>query len=175
MKHKLFESWILDKPDLDQNQRKNLASHLVVCPQCRKLQANWLASHKLIMEAIQHDPKPGFTHRWSKTAAARQASEKSRQVRWTLMIMAVLTILGSAFYAIQNNVLMTWLVTTLSVLSSLFIAITKAMASIDELFARQPEVGMTLGFILIGAFAAFLAVFFFTLWHARKESLVYEK
>ena len=175
MKHKPFESWILDKPNLNQNQQKDLASHLATCPRCCKLQANWLASTKSIVEAIQHDPKPGFTHRWLKMAAARQASEKSHQVRRTLMIMAAMTICGSAFYAIQNNILITWLVTTLSVLSSLFISITKAMASIEELFARQPEVGMTLGFILIGAFAAFLAVFFFTLWHARKESLVYEK
>ena len=175
MKHKPFDSWILDNPDLDQNQQKELASHLAVCPQCRKLQDDWLASHKALMEAIQHEPRPGFAHRWSKMAAVREANEKSHQVRRTLSIMAILTISGSGFYAIQNNVLITWLVTALSVLTSLFFSITKGLADIEQLFARQPEVVMVMGFLLIGAIAALLVVFFFVIWHARKGSLAYEK
>lgn len=175
MKHKLYESWILDNPDLDPDQRKDLAAHLAVCLQCRKLQANWQASQKSIQKATQHEPKPGFTQRWSKMAGARIASEKSRQVRRTLMILAIVTVFASIFYAIQNNVFIAWLVTALSVLSSFIISITKSLASIEEIFTRQPEVVMTMGFILIGGFTAFLAVFFFTIWHTRKESMVYEK
>lgn len=175
MKHKPFESWILDNPDLDPNQRKDLATHLSVCLQCHKLQANWQVNQKSMQKAIQHEPEPGFTQRWSIMAKSRQASEKSRQVRRTLMIMAVVAIFASSFYAIQNNLLITWLVTSLSVLSSLIISITKGLAIIEELFIRQPEAVMTMGFMLIGVFAAFFTVFFFTIWHARKESPAYEK
>jgi len=169
MKHKPFDSWILDAPDLDESQRRQLDSHLAKCPQCQKLFNNWQSSYALLLAAPNHQPSPGFTTRWSKMAENRRMHERSHQIRRTLLIMAMVAVIGWIVYAIQNNLLISWLVSAVSIMTSLIVTITKTVNNIQDLVFTQPEVLIGVGFLLFGAFIAFLGVFFFTLWNAKNE------
>jgi anti-sigma factor RsiW len=64
MKHQQFENWILEGTDLNQEQHRELQSHLKQCSQCLALhQATHQIAH-LFKTAPEPKPEPGFHSRW---------------------------------------------------------------------------------------------------------------
>ena len=169
MKHKPFESWILDTSPIHKAEQQQLREHLKVCPQCQKLQTAWLESQNQIKAAKVHEPQPGFSLRWQTLFSNRRELEKIRQVRRTLIILALLMILASLFYMLQNNLLVTWIVSAISLFASLFINITKTLADIGEVLSDTPALFYGFGFLSLGVVAAFLATSTFILWNILKN------
>ena len=169
MKHKPFESWILDDSPLTKTEQQQLKEHLKDCPQCRKLQAAWHESQNRIRSSEIHSPLPGFSQRWQTNYFKRHELEKTRQVRRTLLILVMLMGMASLVYMLQNNLLITWIVSAISMIASLFINITKALAGIGELLSETPVLLYGFGFLSLGAIAALLASTAFILWNILKK------
>ncbi len=169
MKHKLFESWILDNPPIDKTEQQQLSEHLKNCLQCQKLQAAWIENRNLINAAKVFSPRPGFSQRWQINFSKRRELEKTRQVRRTLFILLLLMIMASLFFMLQNNLLVTWIVSAISMIASIFINTTKVLSGIGELLSETPVLLYGFGFISLGAVAALLATLAFILWNILKK------
>ena len=169
MKHRLFESWILDNPPITEAEQQQLSKHLKVCPQCQKLQTTWLESRNQMKAAKVYEPQPGFSLRWRTLLSKRLELEKVRQVRKTLLILTLLLVMASLFYMLQNNLLITWIVSAVSLFASLFISVTKALVGIGELLSDAPALYYGFGFLSLGVVAAFLATSAFLLWNVLKN------
>jgi hypothetical protein len=169
MKHKPFESWILDNPSITKAEQQQLKEHLRGCPQCQKLQAAWVENQNLIKAAKVFSPQPGFSQRLQILLCKRREFEKTRQVRRTLLILVLLMGMASLIYMLQNNLLVTWIVSAVSMIASLFINTTKALAGIGELLSETPVLLYGFGFLSLGAVAALLATSAFILWNILKK------
>jgi len=169
MKHKPFESWILNNSLITKTEQQQLRDHLRACPQCQKLQTAWHESQNRIKSASVYKPQPGFSQRWHTLLYKRREFEKTRQVRRTLLIMAVLMGMASIVYMFQNNLLVTWIVSAISMIASLFINITKGLAGLGEVLAETPALLYGLSFLSLGAFTALLASIAFILWNVLKK------
>ena len=169
MKHKPFESWILDNTPITKTEQQLLREHLKACPQCQKLQTAWHESQNRIISASVYKPQPGFSQRWQTMLCKRREFEKTRQVRRTLLILVMLMGMASLVYMLQNNLLVTWIVSAISMIASLFINITKALAGIGELLSETPALLYGFGFLSLGAVAALLASTAFILWNILKK------
>ncbi len=169
MKHKPFESWILDNSPITKTEQQQLREHLKACPQCQKLQTAWLESQNRIKAASVYKPQPGFGQRWQTMLIKRRELEKTRQVRQTLLILVLLMSMASLVYMLQNNLLVTWIVSAISMIASLLINMTKALAGIGELFSETPALLYGFGFLSLGALAALLASTAFILWNILKK------
>jgi hypothetical protein len=91
MGHQPFENWILDDQALTAEQNRELADHLVTCPECQKLQNSLAAATTLLKTAPTARPTAGFTDRWRVLQAERRALQHKRQTR----IFFLSTILGA--------------------------------------------------------------------------------
>ena len=169
MKHKPFDSWILDNPPINKAELQELKEHLKICPQCNRLQTAWNESQSMIRSARIHSPKPGFSQHWQTMLVKRREIERTRQVRRTLFLLTLLMGTASLFYMLKNNLLVTWIVSAISLIASLFINITKASAGIGELFSETPELYYGLGFISLGIIAAIVATLAFIFWNLLKK------
>lgn len=169
MKHKPFETWILDNPALTKAEQRLLEMHLKECPQCQTLQQAWQDSRGLLMSATTHKPAPEFSRRWKSMLTKRREKENARQTRRTLLILLVLMGMGSLAYILQNNLLVIWLVTAFNLLASLIISITKVLAGIGEFLGEGPEVLYGFGFFTLGALVAFITTLTFVLWNVLKK------
>jgi hypothetical protein len=169
MKHKLYESWILDDSTLNKTEQQLLREHLKTCQQCQKLKTAWLESRNRIKSASIYQPQLGFRQRWLTMLSKRREFEKTRQVRRTLFILIL--IMGMAFlgYMLQNNLLVTWIVSAISLIASLFINMTKALAGIGELLSDTPALVYGFSFLSLGAIAALIASSAFILWNILKK------
>jgi small-conductance mechanosensitive channel len=169
MKHKPFDSWILDNPPINKTEQQELKEHLKNCPQCNRLQTAWVESQNLIKLARVYSPKPGFSQHWKTMLLKRREIERTRQVRRTLFLLILLMGIASLFYMIKNNLLVTWVVSAISMFASLFIYLTKASAEIGELLSETPALLYGLGFVTLGIIAAIVAALAFTLWNFLKK------
>ena len=169
MKHKPFESWILDNSPITKTEQQQLREHLKACPQCQKLQTAWYESQNRIKSAIVYEPRPGFSQRWQTMFYKRRELEKTRQVRRTLLILVILMGTASLVYMLQNNLLATWIVSAISLIASLFINMTKALAGIGEMLSETPALLYGFGFRSLGVAAALLASTAFIFWNILKK------
>jgi hypothetical protein len=169
MKHRPFESLILDNSPITKSEQQQLREHIKACPQCQKLQTAWHESQNRIISAIIYKPQPGFSQRWLTMFYKRRELVKTRQVRRTLLILVMLMGMASLVYMLQNNLLVTWIVSAISMIASLLINITKALAGIGELLSETPALLYGFGFLSLGAVAALLASTAFILWNILKK------
>jgi len=66
MKHQLYENWILEDAELDQEHHRELQTHLKQCSQCLSLyQATHQIAH-LFNTAPVPEPGPDFSTRWMR-------------------------------------------------------------------------------------------------------------
>ena len=80
MNHQLYETWILQEPELDQEQGRELHLHLKGCSQCQEFyQAVHQLDH-LFKFAPEPSPAPGFSARWMD----RIEKVEKRRTRWIL-------------------------------------------------------------------------------------------
>jgi len=172
MKHKPYETWILDESILTSAQREELHNHLAVCPKCRQLMKSWLVSKQLLVQTAQKSPAPGFAQRWQMTFDRKLHIEKVRQHRFTLIRLLLLAFVGSLTYMIASGVFMQMVSNTFSGMMQLVIAITHGLSGIGIIFRSLPVfVPITIGFILFGLINAFLLAGFFTLWNLKNRKL----
>jgi hypothetical protein len=169
MKHKLYESWILNDSTLNRTEQQQLREHLRTCQQCQKLKTAWLESQKRIKSAGIYQPQPGFSQRWQTMLSKRREIEKTRQVRRTLFILMILMGMTSLGYMLQNNLLVTWIVSAISMIASLFINMTKVLAGIGELLSDTPALVYGFSFLSLGAIAAMITSSAFILWNILKK------
>jgi hypothetical protein len=169
MKHKPFDSWILNDPPINKAEQQELKEHLKICPQCNRLKTAWNESQILIKSARVYSPKPGFSQNWQTMLLKRREIERTRQVRRTLFLLILLMGLASLFYMLKNNLLITWIVSAISMIASLFINITKASAGMGEVLSETPALLYGLGFFSLGIIAAIVATFAFILWNLLKK------
>ena len=169
MKHKPFESWILDDSPLTKTKQQLLREHLKACPQCQRLQTALHESQNRIKASKIYSPQPGFSQRWQTMLCKRREFEKIRQVRRTLLILVMLMSMASLFYILQNNLLVTWIVSAISMIASLFINITKALAGFGEILSETPALLYGFGFLSLGVIAALLATSTFILSNVLKK------
>lgn len=88
MEHQPFETWILSPDRLDLQQAQVLQAHLLVCADCRRLQAGWQAARAELHAAPLAAPQPGFGQRFQSSLAARKLQQQM-QVRRTLLFLIV--------------------------------------------------------------------------------------
>ena len=172
MKHKPYEQWLLDEPDLTSAQKKELQFHLESCPYCQQLNSNWQASKQLLSQAELKIPAPGFSQRWQATYARKTRLEKVRRLRLTLLGMLLFALLGSLSYMIASGILLQIVSNTFSGIIQLVIAITHGLSSLGIIFRSLPGfVPFTFGFMLFGLVNAFLMAACFTLWNLKNRKM----
>jgi hypothetical protein len=169
MKHKIFENWILDNPSLSKKEAILLKAHLKTCTRCQMLQSNWLASQTQMEDVKIHTPRPGFTQRWQTTLIHRREQQRSRQVRRILLVLVTMMVLASTIYMLQNNLFASWIVSAISLISSLFFSITKALAGINIIFNESPVLFYGFSILSFGAIASFLAAVVFVFWNLLRK------
>lgn len=81
MGHQPFETWLLEEDQVDAEQRRKLAAHLMICQECLGLQNRLAATSALMKTAGLVSPAPGFTQRWQDKLALRREMEYRRQTR----------------------------------------------------------------------------------------------
>jgi anti-sigma factor RsiW len=91
MNHQPFEEWLLNDKHLDPSEKRELDSHLRVCPHCTALTATGLA----LRSAHAIRPAAGFTMRFQHKLAAQKIAERRRRL-WGLI---VLVLCGGALFS----------------------------------------------------------------------------
>lgn len=91
MNHQPFEEWLLNDKHLNPNEKRELDSHLRICPHCTALTATGLA----LRSARAVRPAAGFTMRFEQRLAAQKLAERRRRL-WGLI---VLILCGGALFS----------------------------------------------------------------------------
>jgi hypothetical protein len=172
MNHKLYESWILDEPQLSAEQKKELAKHLSVCPQCSHLDTGWQASKRLMSQAAKRKPADGFAMRWQDYAEKKRNLEKVRRYRLSLIGGVIFLFMSSLAYMILSGSVMRMLADTFNGIANIIINITSGLSTFGQWLYRMPiAVPLTLGFIFFGLVNAFIMVALFTLWNLKQRKV----
>lgn len=164
MKHESFKNWILDDTPLSSEEKILLNKHLQTCAQCRLLNSAWQTSKRHIRNAVLQVPQPGFTHRWQSRLLYRKEHEKSKLIRRNLILLVGLMVTASAIYMLQNNLFTTWIVTALSLSTSLFFIISKALAQFTAALNRSPVLFYGFALLIFGAIISLLTSLVFLIW-----------
>jgi len=82
MNHQPFEEWLLNDKHLNPNEKRELDSHLRVCPDCTALTATGLA----LRSAHAVRPAPGFAMRFQQRLADQKVAERRRKL-WGLITL----------------------------------------------------------------------------------------
>jgi hypothetical protein len=170
MRHKPYENWILEGTSLTRSESILLSNHLKSCPRCQQLQSIWLASEKHFKNARMQTPQPGFTKRWQNHLIYRREHERSRLVRRNIFIIALLMVFASTIYMLQNNLLTTWIVSAVSLVTTMFFTISKALAGFNMELNESPVLFFGFTVLSFGAILAFLAAIVFFIWNLLRKN-----
>jgi hypothetical protein len=172
MNHKQFENWILDEPELGQNQKKELQEHLAVCSDCRQLDIGWQASKELLKQAAPKAPQPGFKQRWLVLAEKKKQMVKVRRYRLTLLTLLSLAFATSLTYMVSSGYFLHMLADIFNSVSTLIIALTNSLSFLGSWLYKVPiAVPLSIGFVLFGFLNAFIMMGIFTLWNLKQRKL----
>ena len=173
MKHKQYESWILDGAPLTEALQQKLDAHLEVCERCRVLRRSWIACKKLITQSTAQIPVPGFTERWQKTIIKKCRIEKVRRYRLTLFGLILLAFASSIIYMLVSGSFMQLFTNGFTMTSEIVMVVTHGLSTISYWLSRLPiAVPVTAGFIFFGMINAFLMVGIFFLWNLKQRKLL---
>lgn len=105
MSHQPYENWILDEPQLSDEEKRDLAAHLRECTECTRLTNGWNTVQRTI-QSSQMKPAPAdFTGKWSASLARRKREQEKKQAR-TLVISlssgAAAVLLAIAIYFLPD-------------------------------------------------------------------------
>ncbi len=169
MNHKPFKNWILDDTSLTKEEKILLKKHLQVCPQCRQLNSAWQASEQHMKLASRQLPQPGFTQRWQYQLLYRKEHERSKQTRLNLILLVTIMVMASAIYMLQNNLFATWVVSALSLTTSLFFSISKLLAQFNATMNRSPVLFYGFTLLTFGAILSLLTSLVFLIWNLLRN------
>jgi predicted anti-sigma-YlaC factor YlaD len=172
MNHKQFEKWILDEPQLNASQEKELKQHLAVCTECRRLQTGWQASKQLLSQTNARTPAPGFDQRWGEYVVKKRQIEKVRRYRLTLFSLLMIAFATSLTYMVASGSFMFMLADIFNAISNMIIGITRGLSSLGSWLYQMPvAVPISIGFIFFGLMNAFIMVGVFILWDLKQRKL----
>ncbi|MDO9545750.1 MAG: hypothetical protein Q7J07_03245 [Pelolinea sp.] len=172
MKHKQYESWILDEAPLSEQQQLELNEHLEICTNCRVLNSSWTASKKLILQSTYQITAPGFASRWQKTVIKNERLEKIRRYRLNLFGLILLAFFSSVIYLLVSGSFMQMFANGFTTISKMAINFTIGLSSLGYWLSRLPiAVPITAGFIFFGLINAFVMVGIFFLWNLKQRKL----
>jgi len=173
MKHKQYESWILDEGPLTDTQQQKLDIHLEVCENCRTLRRSWIASKQLITQSAMQVPTLGFTDRWQTTYIRKCQIEKVRRYRLTSFGLMLLAFASSVIYMLVSGSFMRMFANGLTVISEIVMGLTNGLSTIGYWVSRLPiAVPITAGFIFFGLINSFVMVGIFFLWNLKQRKLL---
>jgi predicted anti-sigma-YlaC factor YlaD len=173
MKHKQYESWILDEAPLTEAQQQKLDAHLKVCESCRVLHGSWISSKQLISQSATQVPVVGFTDRWQITILKKCRIEKVRRYRLTLFGLILLAFAGSVIYMLISGSFMQMFANGFTMISEIVMGVTNGLSTISYWLSRLPiAVPVTAGFIFFGMINAFVMVGIFFLWNLMQRKLL---
>ena len=171
MKHKQYESWILDEAPLTDQQQVKLNGHLALCEKCCILNSSWTASRKLIMQSIYQKPAPGFADRWQEMIIIKEQVAKIRRFRLSLFGLMLLAFFSSVIYLLASGSFMQLFANGFTMISELAISLTNGLSSLGYWLSRLPiAVPITAGFIFFGLINAFVMVGIFFLWNLKQRN-----
>jgi hypothetical protein len=170
MRHKPYENWILEGTSLTRSESILLTKHLNSCPQCQQLQSTWLVSEKQFKDARMHAPQSGFTQRWQNHLIYRREHERSRLVRRNLLMIVLLMVFASTIYMLQNHLLTTWIVSAVSLVTSLFFNFSKLLAGFNMELNESPVLFFGFTILSFGVIIAILSAFVFLIWNLLKKN-----
>lgn len=132
MVHQPFDKWLLDDDAITFEQRQELETHLLTCPQCQQLSANWSGVNGLMKALPPAAPQPGFTQRWKVTQAQRRTSQQPRQVRIFFLTLLAASLASLAllalFFVLSNLTVAQALVSSTHALTSFYAFLIEAQA-----------------------------------------------
>lgn len=165
MTHKPFENWILDDTPLSKAETILLKNHLKSCQHCSQLQSSWMLSKTRFLNTQRHAPLQGFTQRWQTFQFHRRELERARLVRRNLFFLVAVMVLASIIYMIQKKLLAAWIVSALSMITSLFFNISKVLAGFNFEMTQSPFLFYGVTLLVFGATIAALGVLVFFIWN----------
>jgi len=172
MKHKQYESWILDEAPLTDKQQQELDAHLKICKSCRVLRRSWVSSKQLITQSATQFPAPGFTNRWQMTVLKKYRIEKVRRYRLTFFVSILLAFASSVIYMLISGSFMQMFANGFTMISEIVMGVTNGLSTISYWLSRLPiAVPVTAGFIFFGMINAFIMVGIFFLWNLKQRKL----
>ena len=173
MKHKQYESWILDEAPLTDALQQELDAHLEVCKSCRLLRRSWIASKQMITQSTAQVPVPGFTERWQITILKKCRIEKVRRYRLTLFGLILLAFASSVIYVLVSGSFMQMFANGFTMISEIVMGVTNGLSTISFWLSRLPiAVPVTAGFIFFGMINAFIMAGIFFLWNLKQRTLL---
>ena len=102
MSHQPFESWLLiEKSELDFEQKRSLNTHLQTCSSCQNMQHAWASVQHILLTAPQLRPAEGFAQRWQNSLEDRQEAAQRRQVARLLLVLFGAAVIILALVAVQ--------------------------------------------------------------------------
>jgi predicted anti-sigma-YlaC factor YlaD len=131
MKHKQYESWILDEAPLTDKQQQELDAHLKTCESCRVLRRSWVSSKQLITQSAAQFPAPGFTDRWQMTVLKKCRIEKVRRYRLTLFVSILLTFASSVIYMLVSGSFLQMFANGFTMISEIVMGVTNGLSTIS--------------------------------------------
>ena len=173
MKHKQYESWILDEAPLTDALQQELDAHLKVCENCRLLRRSWIASKQLITQSAAQVPAPGFIERWQITILKKYQIEKVRRYRLTIFELILLAFVSSVIYLLVSGSFMQMFANGFTTISEIVMGTTNGLSTISYWLSRLPiAVPVTAGFIFFGMINAFTMAGIFFLWNLKQRKLL---
>ena len=173
MKHKQYESWILDEAPLTDASQQELDAHLKVCESCCALHRSWIASKQLITQSAMQVPAPGFTDRWQITILKKCRIEKVRRYRLTLFGLILLAFASSVIFMLVSGSFMQMFSNGFTMISEIVMSVTNGLSTINYWLSRLPiAVPVTAGFFFFGMINAFVMVGIFFLWNLKQRKLL---
>lgn len=172
MKHKQYESWILDDAILTTSQKNELRGHLSACKECRQLNESWQRSKQLLTQSTMKTPADGFAERWQLTYHKKSQQEKVHRYRISLLSLVAMAFLGSLTYIIASGTFLQMIANIFTNVFQLGVGIAHGLSNVRIFLSGLPVfVLITVGFLLFGISNAFIMSALFTLWNLKNRKL----
>ena len=144
MNHQPFETWILTKEPLPEEQAQVLQAHLANCPACQHISTAWSDMDHILRAMPSVQPAVGFTSRWQSHLATRALQDrllKQHRQSWWLLLLSIggaavllsLLVINFLVYDSPTNVLIAVMYQVIS-LVSLTRAVQEILTTIVRMF-----------------------------------------
>ena len=161
MNHQPFEEWLLNDKHLNPTEKRELDSHLRVCPDCTALTATGLA----LRSAHAVRPAAGFTMRFQQKLATQKIAERRRRL-WGIIILvlcggALFNWLVTPYFRAFSTAPVQWLTvavgyflyfaTSIQALAEAFLVFARVLPSIIPPYVWMIIISTLAGFGLLGS------------------------
>lgn len=142
MEHQPFNSWLVDRSGLNEDEEEILQDHLAACPECTALARDLQNLDDTLKSTPCHQPRAEFTQRFMTSLPERREREQARQVKkWMigLFIALALNVILILVASLLTHTTSTWLVDLAVVYGTIFVLLQQISLIFETIVSIIPS------------------------------------